>query len=390
VEFGSGAAGPIATRYFAEHGAIVIRVESTSRPDFLRVNAALDPTIPQGLEGSTLFAGLNVGKRSCTLNLKHPDGVGLARRLVQWADAVTENFAPGAMARAGLDYETLAATKPDLIMISTCLNGQTGPQRDYPGFGGQGSALSGYNFLTGWPDREPVGLSGTITDALAPRFVATSLAAALLYRRRTGRGVYVDLSQVEAAVYTLTPWLLDCAQSGTFATRAGNRSSEAAPHGVFPCRGDDRWVAIAAWTDDEWSELARLISFDDDSFATLEARLERVDELEAAVEAWTSQRSREEVAELLQASGLEAVPVADFGDLVEDAQLAARGHFVALDHPAMGKLLCERNGFRLDRSPDAYGRAAPLLGQDNRHVLIELLGLSEEEFGKFAANGALD
>src|SRR5207237_949591 len=138
--------------------------------------------------------------------------------------AVAENFAPKAMRAFGLDYERLAADRPDLVMVSACLNGQTGPHRDYPGFGGQGAALSGYNALTGWPDREPVGPFGTITDSLSPRFVATALAAGLLYRRRTRRGVYVDLSQVEAAAFTLSPWLLDWSENGHVTTRMGNRS----------------------------------------------------------------------------------------------------------------------------------------------------------------------
>src|SRR5205807_6448015 len=179
LEFGSGAAGPIATRYFAEHGATVLRVESKSRPDFLRVYA-LGPSNPHGLEGAPMFDGLNVGKRSVTLNLKHPEGVDIAKRIVgDWADAVVENFAPRAMRGFGLDYETLSAIKPELVMVSSCLQGQTGPHRDYPGFGGQGAALSGFNWLTGWPDREPLGPYGTITDSLAPPFVASALAAAL-------------------------------------------------------------------------------------------------------------------------------------------------------------------------------------------------------------------
>ena len=165
---------------------------------------ALGPDNPHGLEGSPMYDGLNVGKRNVTFNLKHPDAVELVQRLVvEWADAVAENFAPRAMKGFGLDYDALAAIKPDLVMISACLNGQTGPHKDYPGFGGQGSALvRATTGLTGWPDREPVGPYGTITDSLAPRFVATALAAGLHYRRRTGRGVYLDVSQVEAAIWT--------------------------------------------------------------------------------------------------------------------------------------------------------------------------------------------
>ncbi|HKF92017.1 MAG TPA: CoA transferase, partial [Acidimicrobiia bacterium] len=390
VEFGSGAAGPIATRYFVEHGATVLRVESRSRPDFLRVYA-LGPDNPHGLEGAAMFDGLNVGKRSLTLNLKHPGGVDVAKRIVgEWADAVVENFAPRAMRGFGLDYDTLAAIKPDLVMVSSCLQGQTGPHRDYPGFGGQGAALSGFNWLTGWPDREPLGPYGTITDSLAPRFVASALAAGLLYRRRTGRGVYFDLAQVEAGSYSLSPWLLDYEHDGTIGCRMGNRSPRAVPHGAFACEGEDRWVAIACWTDDEWARLTGILGFDDPSLATLKARLERVGEVEAAVEAWTASRTREEVADLLQAAGIEAVPVQDFGDVHADAQVAYREHFVPLTHPYMGDGLYERNGARVGDTPHGYDRSGPTLGQDNDWALGDLLGLSANEQKRLEADGALD
>lgn len=389
LELGSGAAGPIATRYFAEHGATVVRIESRSRPDFLRVYA-LGPDNPYGLEGSPLFDGLNAGKLSVTLNLKHPGGVEVARRLVDWADAVEENFAPRAMKGFGLDYDTLVADKPDLVMVSACLNGQTGPHKDYPGFGGQGSALSGYNALTGWPDREPVGPHGTITDSLAPRFVATALAAGLLYRRRTGRGVYLDLSQVEAAVYSLSPWLLAYSVEGRVVERDGNRSERAVPHGAFPCAGKDRWVAVAAWDDEAWSRLAGVIGVDDPDLATLERRRARIDEVEKAVAAWTAPRSPLEVAEVLQPLGLEAVPVQDFGDVYEDPQLAFRQHFVNLVHPVMGEGPYERNGFRLSGAPSGYGRTSPTLGQDNEQVLVGLLGMDPAEVDELARSGALE
>ncbi len=332
LEFGSGAAGPIATRYFVEQGATVLRVESKSRPDFLRVYA-LGPNNPHGLEGAVMYDGLNVGKRNVTLNLKHPDSVALVRRLVvEWADAVAENFAPRAMRGFGLDYDALAQIKPDLVMVSACLNGQTGPHRDYPGFGGQGSALAGYNALTGWADREPVGPNGTITDSLAPRFVATALAAGLLYRRRTGRGVYLDVSQVETAIYSLAPWLLDYEVDGIVRLRTGNRHTGSVPHGAFPCieengiDGDgvgDRWVAIACHDDADWAALAGAMGVDDASLATTAARAAREDEVETLVAAWTRPRTRDEVATTLQAAGVEAVPVEDFGDLHDDPQLAA-------------------------------------------------------------------
>jgi crotonobetainyl-CoA:carnitine CoA-transferase CaiB-like acyl-CoA transferase len=394
IELGSGAAGPIATRYFVEHGANVLRIESRTRPDFLRVYA-LGPDNPHGLEGAPMYDGLNVGKSNLTLNLKHPESVEIVKRLVvEWADAVAENYAPRAMKGFGLDYDTLAAIKPDLVMISACLNGQFGPHKDYPGFGGQGAALSGYNWLTGWPDLEPVGPYATITDSLAPRYVAAALAAGLHYRERTGNGVHLDLSQVESGTWSLSPWLLAAQADGTIGTRDGNRSDLAVPHGAFPCadEGDvgDRWVAVACWTDEEWARLASIIGVDDASLATFDARLARVDGVEAAVSAWTRDRTRAEVADTLQAAGLEGVPVQDFGDLAADPQLAAREHFVPLTHAFMGAGLYEHNGFRLSDAESGYHRAGPTLGQDTDQILTDLLGLSAEEQQRLKDEGAVE
>ena len=399
LEFGSGAAGPIASRYFVEQGATVLRVESVSRPDFLRVYA-LGPKNPHGLEGSDLFDALNAGKRDVTLNLKHLDAVAIVKRLVvEWADAVAENFAPRAMKGFGLDYESLVTLRPDLVMISACLNGQTGPYKDYPGFGSQGSALSGFTFLTGWPDLEPVGPHGTITDSLAPRYVATALAAGLLYRRRTGRGVYLDVSQVESGVWSLAPWIIDYSLDGGIGERMGNRSPFAVPHGAFPCADErapggavrDRWVAIACWSDDDWARLAAVIGVNQPSLATFRARADRVDEVESMVAAWTRSRSRIEVAERLQAEGIEAVPVADFADLHDDPQLRHRGHWIRGKHPVLGARWYERNGYRLPDDRGGFERAhSPLLGEDNDWLTREVLGLSDAEIARLVKAGAIE
>ncbi|MFM8236318.1 MAG: CoA transferase [Actinomycetota bacterium] len=374
LEFGSGAAGPIATRYFVEHGATVLRIESRSRPDFLRT-MALGPANPHGLEGAPMYDGLNVGKRNLTLNLKDPAAVALVRRLVvEWADAVCENFAPRAMKGFGLDYDSLAELRPDLVMLSSCLNGQTGPHRDYPGFGGQGAALSGYNALTGWPDREPVGPYGTITDSLAPRFVSTALAAGLHYRRRTGRGVHLDVSQVECGSWSLAPWLLEYEVEGVARERMGNDHPDAVLHDVFPCTIedgiDDRWVAIACWDADELARLHAITGPD--------------------VAAWTAGRTRIAVAEQLQAAGLEAVPVQDFGDLHADPQLAHRHHFETHVHPFLGEGRYGHNGFRIPGCPVGYDRPGPTLGQDNAWVLGEVLGLDAAEIAALTEQGALE
>jgi benzylsuccinate CoA-transferase BbsF subunit len=287
----------------------------------------------------------------------------------------------------------LAAEKHDLVMISSCLQGQTGPHKDYPGFGGQGAALGGYNLLTGWPDREPVGPFGTITDSLAPRFVATALAAGLLYRRRTGGGVHLDVAQVEAAVYSLSPWIADYDVNGHTGVRQGNRSERFVPHGAFPCAGDDRWVALACWDDDDWATLTDVMGIDGDTatrLSTFEARRAAVDEVEETVTAWTRSRDAAAVAEALQAAGIEAVPVADLADAFADPQLAHRGHFVTLTHPCMGDCGYERNGFRLSDAPAGYDRPSPLLGEHNEMVLGQILGLDDKEQARLLEEGVLE
>jgi crotonobetainyl-CoA:carnitine CoA-transferase CaiB-like acyl-CoA transferase len=390
LEFGGGAAGPVATRYFADHGATVIRVESRQRPDFLRT-LRLTPDSPGGLDGAHHFAVLNANKLSVALNLSHPDGVRVARRLALWADAVAENFAPGAMAKWGLDYASLVKERPDLVMISTCLNGQTGPERHYPGFGGQGSALAGFNHLTGWPDREPVGPFGTITDSLSPRFAALLLASALLHRQRTGEGQHIDLSQVEGGVVCLTESLLAYTANGEILTRMGNRSRHAAPHGLFPCAGRDRWVAIAVHDDEDWHRLVHALGDPawaaDPALATAAGRLARADALEERLAEWTRAQDARAVAERLQAAGVDAGPVEDFADLHEDPQLAHRRHFRSVEHAVLGRHPVETHAMRFSAMEPRIRSAAPRLGEHTEHVLRELLGMDDAEFARLRDAG---
>ncbi len=394
LEFGGGAAGPLGTRYFADHGATVVRVESEQRPDFLRL-LRYTPGTAGGLDASHMFAMLNVNKLGVALNMSHAKGPQIARRLVAWADVVAENFAPRAMAKWGLDYASLAPSRPHLIMISTCLNGQTGPDRNYPGFGGQGSALAGFNPLTGWPDREPLGPYGTITDSLSPRFVALLVASALLRRRRTGLGQYIDLSQVEAGVVCLTENILTYAATGEVLGRMGNRSRYAVPHGAFRCAAqdgdDDRWVVIAVHDDEDWRRFRRAIGDPpwaaDTRFDTAAGRQAAVDALEEHLSSWTRARRAEEVMALLQAAGVEAGVAENFEDLGRDPQLAHRRHFREVVHPVIGKHLCETNGIRFSAAREEIRIPAPCLGQHNDFVYRELLGMSAEEYAELQEEG---
>jgi crotonobetainyl-CoA:carnitine CoA-transferase CaiB-like acyl-CoA transferase len=392
LEFGSGVAAPMTTRYFVEYGATCIHVESTSRPDVIRLYSThpLDPSLAP-FEGSVLFANVNAGKHSVTLNMKRPEARDLALRLVDWADALVENYAPATLPRWGLGTEELARRRPDLVVLRSSMWGSHGPHADYPGYGPQGTALSGYLFLTGWPDRDPAFPYGTVTDTVAPRYSAAALAAALLYRRRTGHGVIVDVSQIEVALFTLSPWLLDYAVNGRVGERAGNRSSlGAVPHGVFPTLGADRWIAIAIWTDEEWAQLCRIMGMPATPFPTNEERTAAVSEVEALVGGWTAGREGQELAELLQSKDIEACPVQDFADVVNDPQLRSRDHFVVLDHPVIGRHRYERSSFRMNASTGTIASPGPTLGQHTDSVLREILGLTEAELGQLRSAGVLD
>jgi crotonobetainyl-CoA:carnitine CoA-transferase CaiB-like acyl-CoA transferase len=396
LEFGGGAAGPVATRYFADHGATVIRVESKQRPDFLRI-LKLTPNTPGGIDGGEHFAVLNANKLSVALNLTKPEGVAVARRLALWTDVIAENFAPGAMAKWGLDYASLVRERPDLVMISTCLNGQTGPQRFYPGFGGQGSALSGFNHLTGWPDREPVGPYGTITDSLSPRFSALLLASALLHRKRTGRGQHIDLSQVEGGIVCLSESILTFAANGDILGRLGNRSRHAAPHGVFRCADEDgreRWVTIVVHDDTDWQTLVDALGrpdwAGDARYATTAGRLAAADDIERALSAWTRDRRAMDVARSLQAVGVESGPVEDLGDVHDDPQLAHRLHFRPVTHPVLATHPAETHAIRFSELSPELRAPAPRLGEHTDHVLLDLLGMSADEVASLRAGGVLE
>ena len=280
-----------------------------------------------------MFHLLNPDKESLSVNLREPEGIALVRRLaLEWADVVSENFAPGPMERWGLDAASLRRAKPELVCVSACLFGQTGEQRSYPGFGGQGSAISGFNHLTGWPDREAIGPAATITDSLAPRFVALAIAAALFERERTGVGRAVDLSQIEAAVYCLSEVIARFSANGEIVTRQGNADDHACPHGIYPCAGEDRWIAIAATSDAEWRALRAQLGDPawarDAALDTLAGRLAARGALDTRLAEWTRAHEPYPLMERLQAAGVPAGVVQRESDLLEDPQLAHRGHWI--------------------------------------------------------------
>jgi benzylsuccinate CoA-transferase BbsF subunit len=384
-------AAPLATQYLSIHGADVIRIESSQRIDVLRTNQPM--VNGAGSDNCAYYANFNMGKRGVTLNLRHPEGVRLAKAIVATCDAAVENFTPGTMQRLGLGYESLRELRPDLIMLSMGLAGQTGPERSYKGFGTVIQGAAGITHFTGWPDRPPVGTGVAYTDFFASPLAAAALLAALEQRRRTGCGMHIDLSQQEASLYALDAALLDQAVNGITQTRAGNRHPTAAPHGVYPCRGDDRWLAIAVFRDDQWNALVDVMGSPawahETRFSTLLGRKAWEDELDARIAQWTAEQDAQEVMLRLQAVGVPAGAVQDSADISRDPQLGFRGHFLTLQHPVMGEFAWDALPYRIDGALPLPSRPAPTLGQDNERVFEDLIGLPPEQYESLEREGVL-
>jgi crotonobetainyl-CoA:carnitine CoA-transferase CaiB-like acyl-CoA transferase len=390
------AAGPMTTKYLAEHGATVVRVESAKRPESLRRAAPYGGGV-SGINRSGYFGNYNANKYGLTLDMRHPRAKELVLRIVStWADMVTENFTPGTMEGWGLGYDALKKINPKLIMFSASMLGRGGPLEKQPGFGAVLSSLAGLTNITGWPDRGPVNPYGAYTDFIVPRFAVASILAALDYRRRTGEGTHLDMSQLETSLHFSSPLLLDYAINGVEPTRQGNRDAGAAPHGVYPCQGEDRWIAIACFSDAEWHALRQVIAPSGDSwpdqerFSSLRGRKAAEDELDRFMADWTQGWEAKTLMETLQQAGVPAGMVNDTRDLFEDAQLQYRGHYQYLDHAEIGRYASEKSEFNLSRTPGKLDRPAPMMGEHNEYVLRELVGLTEPEYQSLKDDAVLE
>jgi len=386
-------AAPGASRVLADYGATVVRVETTKRVDTARTFGPFHGNTPSA-ESSILFQSMNAGKLGVTIDMSNAKGRAVALDLVLWADVVMESFSPRVKRNWSFDYESLRAVKPDIIMLSSCLMGQSGPLSNFAGYGSLAAALSGFYNVTGWPDRAPAGPYNAYTDTIVPRFVAILIVAALDYKRRTGQGQYIDQSHMETALHFLGPALLDYTANERVDVRAGNRDAQMAPHGVYPAAGSDRWVAIACRDDDDWRVLCDVIErpelASDERYATLAARVEWQDKLDELIGAWTRDREPIEVERVLQARGVPCSVVETSPDLFADQQLNHRGHFVGVEHPIHGRILVEGSRFKLSRTPAQYARSGPTMGRDNQYVLSELLGYSDARIAELVAAGALE
>jgi len=330
------------------------------------------------------YALYNNDRYSLALNMKHPKASRVIRRLVEWADIFVENFTPGAMERLGLGYEAVREINPSIIMLSITLQGQTGPHRLLAGYGSLLQGLTGHDYLTGWPDRGPVLIDQSYPDFIAPPLASAALIAALRYRQRTGKGQYIDLSNYESAIHWLAPVILDYTVNGRVQKRRGNSVDNAAPHGAYPCRGDDAWCAIAVYTDEEWAAFCQVLGnsswTSEPRFFTFSGRKDNEAELDKHVAEWTINFTPEEVMEKMQRAGVSAGKVQTCEDVVNNPQIKHRNYFRTLEHAEIGAYENYAPSYILSKTPAEVRLPFPLLGEHTESVCRELLGMPEEEF----------
>jgi benzylsuccinate CoA-transferase BbsF subunit len=391
VDFTWAWAGAYATFHLALLGAEVIKVESLKRLDLSRTQSLTTGQHFAGYDSSTIFNDLNLNKESVRLNLAHPEGAALARRLVAVSDVVAQNMRPGVMERLGLGYEDFRKVKPDIIMLSSSALGSTGPQRTYVGYAPVFSALGGVAHVTGSPSGPPVPLYGAV-DLRSATTSAFAALAALNHRARTGEGQHIDLSSTESMIALIGHLFAEYQLTGKVPGRHGNDNPHMAPHNSYPCKNQE-WVTIAVGTEEEWRSFCRAIGEPewtaDRRFESAAARVKARRELDELVADWTWKRTAAEVAELLQAAGVAATPCFGPEGLAVDPHLEARGFFQSVRHPVLGDRQVSGAAFTFSKTPATIERAAPLLGEQNDYVLGQLLGLSAEEIAGLQEQGAV-
>jgi benzylsuccinate CoA-transferase BbsF subunit len=376
-------AGAFVTRILADLGAEVIKVESRTHPDNLRLSGPHQPGA-KPLEGSGYFASRNTSKKSIALNMSHPRARQIALTLASRCSIVSNNFRPGVMEKWGLGYAEVAAVNPSVIYLAMPMQGSSGPNRDYIGFGSTIAALCGLVSMAGRPGRSPLGTGTHYPDHVPnPGHALVAVLAAAFHRARTGEGQQIELAQIESTVNMLGPSVLACAATGVLPQTNGNRRAGAVPRGVFPCTGDDVWCAIEANDDRDWQGLVDALGapewMRDDELKTLPGREARQDAIEARLAQETGRYSAAELVARLQAHGVAAAKVATSADVTSDPQLLARRYWHHVPHAEMGSVLVNLPPFRAVGEERVAPGPPPLLGEHTVEVASELLGFDEAE-----------
>jgi crotonobetainyl-CoA:carnitine CoA-transferase CaiB-like acyl-CoA transferase len=371
----------------------VIGVESIQRPDLLRTATPYKDEIP-GVDRAGYFAYFAANKYSISLNLNKRHGLEIAKKLVFWADVIADSHRPGVLERWKLGYDDVVKIKPDIIMIRNSNQGLTGPAATHPGLGNHTNGLTGIVNFVGWPKQEPISLMVAYSDYLVPHFAATALIGTLDYRRKTGKGQLIDISQYEVGLQLLAPELINYSVNGREEKRKGNSCDYAAPHGVFRCKGDDRWCTISVFDDFEWQAFCHAIGkpdwLKDTHFSDLKGRKQNEDQLNNMIGQWTIQHEAEEVVKLLQRAGVGAGVVQNAKDLYHDTQLKERNCFWITDHKELGRFSHLGQPSILSKTSAELYRAAPCLGEHTEYVCRDLLGMSQEEYDEYLVEGVFE
>ena len=385
-------AGPLATRVLANFGAEVIRIESAERIDLIRISGPRpEGSLSPNVDG--VFNDCNTSKLSVTVDLNTPRGIEIAKRVVSVSDIVTNSFRGDRMGRWGLDYDDLVKLKPDIIMLSMPMMGTTGPHHDYGGNGANIIAQAGISGISGFPEHAPVGTGSLYPDFSGnPNHAALAVLAALRYRKRTGKGQFIDLAQYESTLSLLGTSVLQYTALDRLPLRPGNRSDWASPHGVYRCAGDDRWCAIAVEQEDEWHGLCRALGdppwTTERRFRTLAERKKHEDELDRLIEEWTSGLGAQEVMTLLQQHGVPAGVVQNTRDLVDNDAGYRERHIRLLDNPEAGTMTTHGEPISIS-GVEPKVQLAPQLGEHTEYVLKDLLGMDEADVDQLYVDDVL-
>jgi len=380
---GSTWAGPMCAALLSDMGAEVIRQETHARIDAYRYLRSSDMTNP---EGGPLFQDLNRNALSVALNMSQPKARELARAIIRISDVLLENNAPTLLRGWGLDYPEVKESNPTIIMASMSGFGQNGPLALDRAYGPPLSSLSGIAALIGYEGEDPVGELYAYNDPVAGVTTFFAIMAALHYRAKTGKGQYIDLSQWEAGSALLGKEIMDYTMNGRVAACRGNRSMWMAPHGCYPCRGEDKWITIACATEEEWRALCIATGnpqwMEDDRFADLNSRLKNGEEVDKLITEWTSAHTDYEAMEILQGAGVAALPVLTMAEMFTDPHALEEEYLVHVPHPYEPGAHSYNTPWKLSETPGGISRHAPILGEHSEYVLCELCGIPKDEFAK--------
>ncbi|MFC1926174.1 CaiB/BaiF CoA transferase family protein [Chloroflexota bacterium] len=389
VEFTLGVAAYFASKYMASLGAEVIRVESKKRLDTIRSRpAGVISKLMVGIGYETTWTNdFNLNKLGITLDLSHPEGVALAKRLVELSDVVLQNMRPGVMERLGLGYSQLREINPNLIMLSSSQAGYSGPEASYSGYAPTFSALAGLGHITGYPDGPPTEIRMP-SDVISAVTSAFALVAALLHRQKTGEGQHIDLSSREALSCLIGDAFLEHSANHRNRYRHGNTDCAMAPHNCYRCRGEDKWVSIAIGSDEEWQGFCNAIGdpewSNEERFSRSDLRWHNQEELDRLIQTWTIEHTHYEVMDTLQHAGVAAMPSLNAREICEDPHLTERGLLHDVEHPVLGKQTVFNPPWKLSATPAKITAHGPVLGEHNDYVFGELLGLSQQEINSLA------